>query len=116
MKIILASKSKSKKQLLTDLKIPFDVVVSNADETPNSSLPFGEQLKEITRIIPIRHCKIVAPPIISSIVNDPNTISSLFFTSISGKINSDDSILLSFSLENSFAIRLLSKSVAKLIL
>lgn len=47
MKIILASKSKSRKQLLTDLKIPFDVVVSNADETPNSSLPFGEQLKEI---------------------------------------------------------------------
>ena len=47
MKIILASKSKSRKQLLTDLKIPFDVVVSNADETPNSSLPFGDQLKEI---------------------------------------------------------------------
>lgn len=47
-KIILASKSPFRKKMLEELGIEFEVVVSNADETPDESLSFGEQLKAIS--------------------------------------------------------------------
>lgn len=48
IKIILASKSSIRKQMLEEAKIPFEVFVSNADETPDLSKSFQEQLKEIS--------------------------------------------------------------------
>ena len=47
-KVILASKSSIRKEMLEELNIPFEVVVSDADETPNESLSFGDQLREIS--------------------------------------------------------------------
>lgn len=47
-KIILASKSPYRKKLMDDIGIPYDIVVSNADETPIESFSFREQLKEIS--------------------------------------------------------------------
>lgn len=47
-RVILASKSAVRKQLLIDNSIPFEVVVSNADETPDKSKSFKNQLAEIS--------------------------------------------------------------------
>lgn len=47
VKIILASQSEVRKEMLKRAKIPFEVIVSNADETPNTSKSFEEQLAEI---------------------------------------------------------------------
>lgn len=47
-RIILASKSKVRKQQLIDASIPFEVIVSNADETPDESKSFKNQLAEIS--------------------------------------------------------------------
>lgn len=46
--IILASKSKIRKIMMEDAKIPFEVIVSNADETPNENFSFEEELKDIS--------------------------------------------------------------------
>lgn len=46
-KIILASKSEIRKKMLEERKIPFEVVVSNVDETPNLKLSITEQFKDI---------------------------------------------------------------------
>lgn len=46
-RVILASKSAVRKQQLIDDSIPFEVIVSNADETPDSSKSFKNQLAEI---------------------------------------------------------------------
>ena len=46
-KVILASKSPFRKKMLEELKIPFEVIVSDADETVEESFSFGEQLREI---------------------------------------------------------------------
>ncbi len=46
--IILASKSAVRKQQLIDENIPFEVIVSNADETPDESKSFKDQLAEIS--------------------------------------------------------------------
>ena len=46
--IILASKSIIRKQQLIDEGIPFEVIVSNADETPDNSKSFKNQLAEIS--------------------------------------------------------------------
>lgn len=46
-RVILASKSTIRKQQLIDASIPFEVVVSNADETPDESKSFKNQLAEI---------------------------------------------------------------------
>lgn len=46
--IILASKSAVRKQQLIDENIPFEVIVSNADETPDESKSFKNQLAEIS--------------------------------------------------------------------
>ena len=45
--IILASKSEIRKQMLEEAGIPFEVIVSDADETPDLSKSFGEQLQDI---------------------------------------------------------------------
>ena len=47
-RIILASKSAVRKQQLIDESIPFEVIVSNADETPDESMSFKNQLAEIS--------------------------------------------------------------------
>ena len=46
--IILASKSSIRKQMLEKENIPFEVMVSNADEPPNLSKSFEEQLADIS--------------------------------------------------------------------
>ena len=46
--IILASKSAIRKQMLEEANIPFEIIVSNADETPDLSKSFEEQLKDIS--------------------------------------------------------------------
>lgn len=46
-RVILASKSAFRKQQLIDNSIPFEVIVSNADETPDKSKSFKNQLAEI---------------------------------------------------------------------
>lgn len=46
--LILASKSPIRKKMLERANIPFEVIVSDADETPDLSKSFGEQLKEIS--------------------------------------------------------------------
>lgn len=53
--IILASKSEIRKQMLEEAGIPFEVIVSDADETPDLSKSFGEQLQDIS----MRKAKIV---------------------------------------------------------
>ena len=47
-RVILASKSAIRKQQLIDDSIPFEVIVSNADETPDKSKSFKNQLAEIS--------------------------------------------------------------------
>lgn len=47
-RVILASKSAIRKQQLIDASIPFEVVVSNADETPDENKTFRDQLAEIS--------------------------------------------------------------------
>jgi len=46
-RVILASGSKFRKQMLTDAGIPFEVVVSDTDETPDESRSLQDQLAEI---------------------------------------------------------------------
>ncbi len=46
-RVILASKSKVRKQQLIDASIPFEVIVSDADETPDETKSFKDQLAEI---------------------------------------------------------------------
>lgn len=46
--IILASKSAVRKKQMIDADIPFEVIVSNADETPNHMKSFRAQLAEIS--------------------------------------------------------------------
>lgn len=46
-RVILASQSKARKQMMIDADIPFEVMVSEADETVDSSKPFRAQLAEI---------------------------------------------------------------------
>lgn len=53
--IILASKSEIRKQMLEEADIPFEVIVSDADETPDLSKSFREQLQDIS----MRKAKIV---------------------------------------------------------
>lgn len=53
--IILASQSAVRKQQLIDENIPFEVIVSNADETPDKSKTFKNQLAEIS----MRKAKVV---------------------------------------------------------
>ena len=43
MRIILASQSPKRKELLEQMKLKFDVLVSNADETFEEGLPIEEQ-------------------------------------------------------------------------
>lgn len=47
IKVILASSSKYRKKQMIDAGIPFEVIVSNVDETPDESLSFKDQLAEI---------------------------------------------------------------------
>lgn len=47
-RVILASKSAVRKQQLIDESIPFEVIVSDADETPDESKSFKNQLAEIS--------------------------------------------------------------------
>lgn len=47
-RVILASKSAVRKQMLIDDSIPFEVVASNADETPDKTKSFKNQLAEIS--------------------------------------------------------------------
>lgn len=46
-RVILASKAAIRKQMLVDADIPFEVIVSDADETLDSSKTFKDQLAEI---------------------------------------------------------------------
>jgi len=46
--VILASKSAIRRKQLIDENIPFEVLVSNADETPDESKSFENQLAEIS--------------------------------------------------------------------
>ena len=46
-RVILASQSGIRKQQMIDSSIPFEVIVSNADETPDESKTFRNQLSEI---------------------------------------------------------------------
>lgn len=46
-RVILASKSAVRKQQMIDADIPFEVMVSDADETPNENKSFRSQLSEI---------------------------------------------------------------------
>lgn len=46
-RVILASGSAVRKRQLEDLNIPFEVIVSNVDETPDKSKSFRDQLAEI---------------------------------------------------------------------
>lgn len=45
--IILASKSAIRKELLQALDIPFDIIVSDVDETPNTELSLADQISDI---------------------------------------------------------------------
>lgn len=47
-KVILASSSLERKHLLEEAGIPFEVIVSNADETPVAALSFENQVKDIS--------------------------------------------------------------------
>ena len=47
-KVILASSSKQRKDLLEEAGISFKVLVSNVDETPVSALSFTEQMNDIS--------------------------------------------------------------------
>ena len=47
-RVILASKSEIRKQQLIDNSIPFEVIVSNADETADETKSFRDQLAEIS--------------------------------------------------------------------
>lgn len=47
-RVILASKSAVRKQQMIDADIPFEVMVSDADETPDNSKYFRDQLAEIS--------------------------------------------------------------------
>lgn len=47
-RVILASKSAIRKQQLIDESIPFEVIISNADETPDKTKSFKDQLAEIS--------------------------------------------------------------------
>lgn len=55
VKIILASQSPIRKEMLEEAKFPFEVIVSDADETPDETKTFEEQLKEIS----MRKAKVV---------------------------------------------------------
>lgn len=46
-RVILASKSANRKQQLIDESIPFEVIVSDADETPDETKSFKNQIAEI---------------------------------------------------------------------
>lgn len=46
-RVILASKSPIRKQMMVNADIPFEVIVSNADETPDDKKSFRSQLSEI---------------------------------------------------------------------
>ena len=46
-RVILASSSVFRRQQMIDAEIPFEVIVSNADETPDESKNFRDQLAEI---------------------------------------------------------------------
>ncbi len=46
--VILASKSTIRKDMMTEANIPFEIIVSNADETPDTSKSFQNQIKEIS--------------------------------------------------------------------
>ena len=46
--IILASSSIVRKQQLIDANIPFEIIISDADETPDESKTFKDQLAEIS--------------------------------------------------------------------
>lgn len=54
-RVILASKSAIRKQQMMDAGIPFEVIVSNADETPNDKKSYRAQLAEIA----MRKAKVV---------------------------------------------------------
>lgn len=47
-RVILASSSKVRKQQMIDESIPFEIIVSDADETPDESKTFRDQLAEIS--------------------------------------------------------------------
>lgn len=47
-RVILASQSSVRRQMLADASIPFEVIASNADETPDESKTFADQLAEIS--------------------------------------------------------------------
>lgn len=47
-KIILASQSQYRKKMMEEAQLSFEVIVSDADETPNEQLSFAEQLAEIS--------------------------------------------------------------------
>lgn len=53
--VILASQSSIRKIMMEKTKIPFEIIVSNADETPDLSKTFEEQLKDIS----MRKAKVV---------------------------------------------------------
>lgn len=46
--IILASQSMFRKEMMEQAQIPFEVISSDADETPTEGLSFEEQLAEIS--------------------------------------------------------------------
>ncbi len=48
IKLILESKSPVRKRMLEKENIPFEIIVSDADETPDLSKTFEEQLKDIS--------------------------------------------------------------------
>ena len=48
-KIILASASPRRKEILQTLKIPFDVVVSDAEESAQTEMPAGEYAAHLAR-------------------------------------------------------------------
>lgn len=48
-RIILASQSAVRKQQLIDASIPFEIIVSNADETPDKAKSFRNQLADISK-------------------------------------------------------------------
>lgn len=48
VEVILASQSSFRKKMMEESKIPFEVIVSDADETPVFSKSFQDQLKEIS--------------------------------------------------------------------
>ena len=72
-KIILASKSPRRKQLLSDLYDSFDIVVSDADE----SLPQGIALKDAVRILAERKGELVAREEPDAVVISSDTLVAL---------------------------------------